>query len=125
MSLQDQKMTTRIEEHIEDLWVKLEEKLMGWDERMIALRADFDMGALRKFIETKANKDRVTDDYQNHEFKIQALDRNIVAIAHDFETFQVAINKMHHTMTEIQDANKDVLIGKRNTNCLSCGIKDG
>ena len=32
---------------------------------------------------------------------------------------------MHHVVLEIQEANKDVLLGKRNANCLSCGIKDG
>ena len=32
---------------------------------------------------------------------------------------------MHHVVLEIQESNKDVLVGKRNLNCLSCGIKDG
>ena len=32
---------------------------------------------------------------------------------------------MHVVMLELQEANKDVLVGKRNFNCLSCGIKDG
>ena len=25
---------------------------------------------------------------------------------------------------DLQEANKDVLVGKRNVNCLSCGIKE-
>lgn len=83
------------------------------------------MGALHKFIETKANKDAIQSDFANHEFKISTLDKNIVAIASDFETFQTAINRMHSVVLEIQEANKDVLVGKRNVNCLSCGIKDG
>mmetsp|Transcript_44673 Transcript_44673/g.59264 ORF Transcript_44673/g.59264 Transcript_44673/m.59264 type:complete len:182 (-) Transcript_44673:480-1025(-) len=32
---------------------------------------------------------------------------------------------MHSVVLELQEANKDVLVGKRNFNCLSCGIKDG
>ena len=47
-----------------------------------------------------------------------------MAIATDFETFQQAINRMHSIVIELQEANKDVLVGKRNFNCLSCGIKD-
>jgi len=27
-------------------------------------------------------------------------------------------------MIELQEANKDVLVGKRNMNCLSCGAKE-
>ena len=32
---------------------------------------------------------------------------------------------MHGVVLDLQEANKDVLVGKRNLNCLSCGIKDG
>ena len=31
---------------------------------------------------------------------------------------------MHIIVNELHDANKDVLLGKRNVNCLSCGPKD-
>ena len=92
---------------------------------MVTIRNEFDMGNLRKFIDTKANKDVIANDFSNHEFKISTLDKNIVAIASDFETFQQAINRMHSVVLELQEANKDVLVGKRNVNCLSCGIKEG
>lgn len=42
-------------------------------------------------------------------------------MAADFETFQVAINKMHAAIVDLQEANRDVLLGKKTTNCLSCG----
>lgn len=32
---------------------------------------------------------------------------------------------MHIIVIDLQEANKDVLLGKRNFNCLSCGVKDG
>ena len=50
------------------------------------------------------------------------MDTNILCIAQDFDTFQSAINKIHTAVMELQDANKDVLVGKRNVNCLSCGV---
>ena len=75
---------------------------------------------MAKMLSSKANKDQVTADHGNHEFKINTLDQNIVCIAADFETFQAAINKIHSAVVELQDANKDVLLGKRNVNCLSC-----
>ena len=87
MTLYEQKTRTQIEESIDELWIKLEEKLMSWDQRMIAIRNEFDMTELKKFIDTKANKENVSSDFQNHEFKIGTLDKNIVAIASDFETF--------------------------------------
>ena len=60
---------------------------MSWDQRMINIRNEFDMTELKKWIDTKANKDSVNGDFQNHEIKIGTLDKNIVAIATDFETF--------------------------------------
>lgn len=42
-------------------------------------------------------------------------------MAADFETFQLAFNKLHQATVELQEANRDVLLGKRTTNCLSCG----
>ena len=66
----------------------------------------------------------MSNDFNNHEFKIAMLDKNIIAIASDFETFQNAINRMNSVVLELQDINKDVLVGKRNLNCLSCGNKD-
>lgn len=52
------------------------------------------------------------------------LDKNVLAIAKDFKTFQDAVNRVNETILELQEANKDVLIGKRNLNCLSCGKKE-
>lgn len=43
---------------------------MAWDNRMITIRQEFDMVALTKNIETKANKESVSNDFKNHEFKI-------------------------------------------------------
>ena len=74
---------------------------MSWDQRMINIRNEFDMTELKKWIDTKANKDSVNGDFQNHEFKIGTLDKNIVAIATDFETFQQAINRMHAVVLEL------------------------
>lgn len=38
MSLHDQKVATMIESNIDDLWVKLEQKFMAWDQRMTTIR---------------------------------------------------------------------------------------
>ena len=125
MQAYENKMQSMIEESQEDTWTKLEEKLIIYDQRMISIRNEFDIVALNRFIAQKANKESVQSNFQNHEFKISTLDKNIVAIAQDFETFQTAINKMHSVVIELQEVNKDVIVGKRNLNCLSCGIKDG
>lgn len=87
METYDHKVQTMIDENTENLWLRLEEKLLVWDARMIQIRTEFDIVAISKSIENKANKETVANDLHNHEFKISTLDRNIVAMASDFETF--------------------------------------
>ena len=40
-------------------------------------------------------------DLGNHNFKIQTLDQNIMAIAGDMESFQSAVNKMNVALLEL------------------------
>lgn len=120
----DKKFAGLVEEQGDLIWEKLEEKLVVWDQRLLNIRQEFDRNEINRLIDTKANSQQVQNDFNNHEFKIAMLDKNIIAIAADFETFQNAINRMNSVVMELQDLNKDVLIGKRNLNCLSCGNKE-
>ena len=43
-------------------------------------------------------------------------------MVHDFTTSQKAINHMHRNVMHLQELNRDVMVGKRNTNCISCGV---
>ena len=52
--------------------------------------------------------------------KINMLDDNFLLLAKDLDTFQRVVNKMNKNILELQDCNKDVLLGKKNVNCLSC-----
>lgn len=50
------------------------------------------------------------------------LDSNFQLMVHDFTTIQKAINHMHRNIMHLQELNRDVMVGKRNTNCISCGL---
>ena len=63
MTCWTQKIQTMIDEAIDELWLRLEEKFMSWDQRMINIRNEFDMTQLNKFIDTKANKENVSGDF--------------------------------------------------------------
>lgn len=55
---------------------------------MVRIRNDLDVHYLTKQLEKKANEDSVRNDFNNHEFKINSLDRNIISMVNDFETIQ-------------------------------------
>ena len=52
------------------------------------MRNEFDMSSLNKIIALKASVELVDTNFYTQEEKITTLDKNIIAIATDFETFQ-------------------------------------
>ena len=110
-----------IRDELDSIQSKFTEQLRHFDNKLVKLRSEVDVHSINRNIDRKANEDQVRSDFSNHEFKIGTLDRNIIRMAADFETFQMAFNKLHAAIVELQDANRDVLLGKRTTNCLSCG----
>ena len=77
-----------------------------------------------KSVIKKADGEQVNADLKNHEFKISLLDKNLIHIASDFQLFQTAMTQINTSVAELQEANKEVLLGKRKLNCLSCGEGD-
>lgn len=44
-----------------------------------------------------------------------------MSIVNDLKQFHTVINKMVSSMSVLEEANKDILLGKRRIDCLSCG----
>ena len=57
MAAYERKVQHQIEESQEDIWAKIEDKLVTYDQRMINIRNECDIGSINKFIATKANKE--------------------------------------------------------------------
>jgi len=93
------------------------------DARIVMLRKEIDVDQIMKRFEKCADAGQVNGDLKNHEFKISLLDKNLIHIASDFQLFQQAMNSVHQSVQELQEANKEVLLGKKRLNCLSCGTE--
>ena len=78
------------------------------------------MNALKRLIEKKANDKDVTTIFEVQDVKINSLDHNSLLLAKDFKAFQKVISRMHQSIIELQEVNKDLLLGKKSANCLSC-----
>ena len=79
--MQDQKIKNIVEEHIDEMQQFVKGELFKAEQKLMAVKSEFDMDALNKLIETKANTISVANDFNNHEFKIGTLDSNLIAIA--------------------------------------------
>ncbi len=96
-----EKMKYIVRDEIETLQGKIMDQFRSFDQKLVRIRADIDVHSLQRQIDMKANEESVKSDFSNHEFKISTLDRNIIRMASDFETFQHAFNKLHTAIVEL------------------------
>ena len=54
------------------------------------------------------------------EERLSTLDNSFLLVGTDLETLQKVINRMSKRILELQEVNKDALIGKIGPTCLSC-----
>jgi len=65
------------------------------------IRQEFDMNALKRLIEKKANDKDVTTIFEVQDVKINSLDHNSLLLAKDFKAFQKVISRMHQSIIEL------------------------
>lgn len=98
----------------------MEEFRQSTNDKLVKIRQDFDVQTLKKMIAAKADDKEVAYALDQQDSKSKLLDNNVMMLANDLETFQKWMAKMNKALTELQEINKDVLLGKKNANCLSC-----
>lgn len=99
---------------------QFEELRMQVDHKIVSIRQEFDMSLLRKWVEKKADRTELSTMFDNHDYKLLTLDSNFLLLSQDFETFHKNMIKMQKHVQELRDVNKDVLLGGKAVNCLSC-----
>ena len=52
------------------------------------------------------------------------MDKNLIKLSIDIENFHGALSQIYKTVVELQEAHREVLVGKKSLNCLSCGKGD-
>lgn len=97
------------------------EKMDKIDEKIQRLRREIDLDNLRMKIAQSVKKEEIHDTMSSLENGQKGLDSKFHLMISDFWQFQKAINQMHKNILHLQDLNKDVMVGKRNANCISCG----
>lgn len=100
---------------------KIQNGIRTIDAKIVQLRKDTDVDTFLRLIRQKADCEVVNADFKNHEFKISHIDNNVMRMASDFEIIQDNISQIDMKVAELIEVNKEVLLGKRRLNCLSCG----
>jgi len=106
-----------------ELQLKTEQQLFAVDKRLIQIRTQFDMKSLREMIINKADLKHV-DSLNNA--AIASTNQTIA----ELKSLQSELNQSMKSQKQIslkigllEQVRHDVLVGKRNTNCISCSEK--
>jgi uncharacterized coiled-coil DUF342 family protein len=62
----------------------------------------------------------VKNSFDAHKDRIDQIEQTFVDIINEVESINVQYISVMNQMAEIQQRQQEVLIGKRNINCLSC-----
>lgn len=81
-----EKMKIVVRDEFEAYSAEFKKDLKSIDENLVKYKAQVNVHTIHRDIEKKANKEEVSNNLNNHEFKISTLDRNIIRMAADFET---------------------------------------
>jgi hypothetical protein len=79
----------------------IDKKLNIFEERIVKLRSEFDIGKFERMIKVKLDQQEFNSFAEQQIFKQQALDNNFQLMVKDFQTFQKAINNMHYSVIDL------------------------
>ena len=108
---------TKLNTYNQEQRLLLEEKinsiLKSLDSRLVQLRKETDVDYLKTMVNKKADNEQVQNELFSQEQKIEKLDQNLIAIVNDLKRFQTTINTMYVSVADLQEVNKDILLGKK------------
>ncbi|CDW76177.1 UNKNOWN [Stylonychia lemnae] len=91
-----------------------------WDSKLVKLRQDMNIHSIIKKIGEKAEQVEVKDAFETQMKRIEQIEENFVQIINEVESISITQTIATQKMDEIHQRQQEVLIGKRNVNCLSC-----
>ena len=93
---------------------------------MIELRKEFDMPKIDKLIKSKLPKDEFDSQIQNTNYQLDVLQMRHGNLHTECTNLSRNLIDIHKRINILEDSNRDVLLGRRNGNCISCSkMKDG
>ena len=102
----------------------MHEQIVQLDNKIVAIRKQFDPNKIERSIKQKADKIDLMTKFDDHDQKINLFNSNFVMLASDFTQFLSQMAKINKKLEKLSLINQDVLLGRRNANCISCAKSD-
>lgn len=102
----------------------IDELARAWDLKLVKLRKELDLFSIKKEINKRALDEEVKYEIHKVETKWSKIEQLIAGFSFEFDGVKDFVKKFGKSIKELQEVNKDVLLGKQNVNWLSCGRGD-
>ncbi|CAI2386723.1 unnamed protein product [Moneuplotes crassus] len=99
----------------------IDELARAWDLKLVKLRKEIDMFSIKKEIGRRALTEDMKHDFHVIESKCAKMEHLVSNFSFEVDGFKDFVHKVTKSINELQEMNKDVLVGNKNINCLSCG----
>ena len=80
------------------------------------------MDAIKVLVSKKADLEQLNRGLVEQNKRINSVNEGMMNVQNDVKQFQSVLSKITLTVHLLEDANKDILLGKRRLDCLSCGV---
>lgn len=91
-----------------------------WDQKLVTLRREMNLNAIHKKMRTFADLEAVTTDFDAQSKRINKVEKEIGGLDRVLEAVNLLSETLQVKIQQMEESSKEVLIGKRNVNCLSC-----
>eukprot|EP00347_Sterkiella_histriomuscorum_P003679 403363358 len=91
-----------------------------WDSKLVKLRQDMNIHSIIKKIGEKAEQQDVKEAFEGQTKRIDQIEENFIQIINEVEGLNMKNQMQIMQIQDIHSRQQEVLIGKRNVNCLSC-----
>ncbi|CAI2386626.1 unnamed protein product [Moneuplotes crassus] len=102
----------------------IDELARAWDLKLVKLRKEIDLFTIKKEIGKRALIEEVKHDFHVIQAKCSKVEHLVSNFSFEIDGFKDFIKRVSKNISELQDVNRDVLVGNKNVNCLSCGRGD-
>ena len=94
-----------------------------WDQKISNLRSELNIHGLYRKMTKLANKEELAEDMQQIDHKHGKIEGEIAQLQGRLAGVGRTNKQMEEKLNVIYDRQKEVAIGKRNINCLSCAAE--
>ena len=112
-----------IKNETESFTIEIRNLVKFWDQKITNLRSELNLHGLYLRISKLAKTEQMLDEFKSRDEKSVVLEDQLTKLRSNLQNIGFSNQEIEEKIALIYDRQKEVNIGKRNINCLSCSLE--